>query len=281
MKWLRGGGIAGFIVRQVAARGPGAVPGLGHRLRRRPRRSVTRRARSWVATPRPDRLAALQKQLNLDQLDRRPVLPLARRPAARRPRAPRWPRSSRSARVLGPRLVNSAVLVVIAAVISIPLSIAIGSYAALRREKSFDTVSLEPDAGARGAAGVRRGGAAGHPVLDHGLPLAAGDQPGAARTPSRGTYPDELILPVATLVIAVAPYVSRIMRASMIEVLESDYVEMARLKGLPERTVLDPARAAERDRAGLPGDRDQPRLPGRRRRRRSSTSSTTPASAAR
>jgi peptide/nickel transport system permease protein len=43
---------------------------------------------------------------------------------------------------------------------------------------------------------------------------------------------------VATLVIAVAPYVSRIMRASMIEVLESDYVEMARLKGLPERTVL-------------------------------------------
>jgi peptide/nickel transport system permease protein len=47
-----------------------------------------------------------------------------------------------------------------------------------------------------------------------------------------------LILPILTLVIAVAPYVSRIMRASMIEVLESDYVEMARLKGLPERTVL-------------------------------------------
>jgi peptide/nickel transport system permease protein len=42
----------------------------------------------------------------------------------------------------------------------------------------------------------------------------------------------------ATLVIAVTPYVTRIMRASMIEVLESDYVEMARLKGLPERTVI-------------------------------------------
>jgi len=36
----------------------------------------------------------------------------------------------------------------------------------------------------------------------------------------------------------VAPYVARVMRASMIEVLESDYVEMARLKGLTERTVL-------------------------------------------
>src|SRR5213078_5157862 len=51
-------------------------------------------------------------------------------------------------------------------------------------------------------------------------------------------YPNELVMPVATLVIAVAPYVARIMRASMIEVLESDYVEMARLKGMPERTVL-------------------------------------------
>src|SRR5205823_13641065 len=47
-----------------------------------------------------------------------------------------------------------------------------------------------------------------------------------------------LVLPTITLVIVVAPYVARIMRASMIEVLESDYVEMARLKGLAERTVL-------------------------------------------
>ena len=47
-----------------------------------------------------------------------------------------------------------------------------------------------------------------------------------------------MILPTATLVLAVTPYVARIVRASMIEVLESDYVEMARLKGLSERTVL-------------------------------------------
>jgi peptide/nickel transport system permease protein len=47
-----------------------------------------------------------------------------------------------------------------------------------------------------------------------------------------------LILPVLTLTLAVTPHVSRTMRASMIEVLESDYVEMARLKGLPEHDVL-------------------------------------------
>jgi peptide/nickel transport system permease protein len=47
-----------------------------------------------------------------------------------------------------------------------------------------------------------------------------------------------VILPAATLVLAVTPYISRIMRGSMIEVLESEYVTMARLKGLPERTVM-------------------------------------------
>ena len=46
------------------------------------------------------------------------------------------------------------------------------------------------------------------------------------------------MLPTLTLVIAVFTYTTRIMRASMVEVLESDYVEMARLKGLPERRVV-------------------------------------------
>ena len=47
-----------------------------------------------------------------------------------------------------------------------------------------------------------------------------------------------VVLPAATLVLAVVPYISRIMRGSMIEVLESEYVTMARLKGLPEREVI-------------------------------------------
>jgi peptide/nickel transport system permease protein len=47
-----------------------------------------------------------------------------------------------------------------------------------------------------------------------------------------------VVLPAATLVLAVTPYISRIMRGSMVEVLESEYVTMARLKGLPERAVI-------------------------------------------
>jgi peptide/nickel transport system permease protein len=50
--------------------------------------------------------------------------------------------------------------------------------------------------------------------------------------------PSVVVLPAATLVLAVTPYISRIMRGSMIEVLEAEYVTMARLKGLPERTVI-------------------------------------------
>jgi peptide/nickel transport system permease protein len=47
-----------------------------------------------------------------------------------------------------------------------------------------------------------------------------------------------LILPVATLVIVIVPYIFRMMRAAMIEALESDYVEMARLKGVPEWRIV-------------------------------------------
>src|SRR5215831_11349505 len=119
--------------------------------------------------------------------------------------------------LLRPRLVNSAVLVALAAVLSIPLSIAIGAWAALKREKVFDQTSSN--------------------LL---LALAALPEFVVALVLvivfATTVFPG--FLPTITLVIAVAPYVSRIMRASMIEVLESDYVEMARLKGLPERTVL-------------------------------------------
>jgi peptide/nickel transport system permease protein len=140
-------------------------------------------------------------------------------------------------KLLAPRLVNSAVLVAVSAIVSIPLSIAIGSWAAFRREKIFDTVSsnllLALAAMPEFVTGV---------VLLILLATTVTQVLPAVSTIAPGSEPWEtpsvLVLPVLTLVVAVAPYVARIMRASMIEVLESDYVEMARLKGLPERTVL-------------------------------------------
>ena len=53
---------------------------------------------------------------------------------------------------------------------------------------------------------------------------------------AQGRY---LVLPVAALVLASAPYLIRLVRAAMIEALHSDYVEAARLRGLqPWRLVL-------------------------------------------
>ena len=235
MRWLRHGGIAGFIVRRLLL---GvlvlflvslvvfiATQALGD-----PARAILGRDAT------PERLAALQAELNLEDSLVGQYLSwvggllnwsLGNSLAAQQP----------VGELLGPKLVNSSVLVLFAAVISIPLSIAIGSYAALRREKTFDNVTsnlmLVVAALPEFVVGL------GLVILFsttvfHWLPAISPVPPGTRPW----DFPDGLVLPVATLVIPIAPYVGRIMRASMVEVLESDYVEMARLKGLPERTVL-------------------------------------------
>jgi peptide/nickel transport system permease protein len=122
-------------------------------------------------------------------------------------------------------------------VVSIPLSVAIGCWAALKREKIFDSVSsilllalaALPEFVVAVVLVILFA-----TIVFHVLPAVSTIPPGSEPWDNIPA----LVLPCLTLVIAVAPYVARIMRASMIEVLESDYVEMARLKGLPERTVL-------------------------------------------
>jgi peptide/nickel transport system permease protein len=47
-----------------------------------------------------------------------------------------------------------------------------------------------------------------------------------------------MFLPSLTVAVAIAPILVRSLRASLLEVLESDYVTTARSKGLPERRVL-------------------------------------------
>lgn len=49
---------------------------------------------------------------------------------------------------------------------------------------------------------------------------------------------DRLILPVVTLALPQIAIISRLMRASMIEVLRSNYVRTARAKGLPAVSVI-------------------------------------------
>ena len=130
-----------------------------------------------------------------------------------------------------PRLVNSALLVVLAGSIGTVIGVGVGAVAALRKDGWFDHVSsvaalavtaLPEFVVAIGLISLFS------TLVWHVLPAVSILPP--------GTYgwsdPKLLILPVATLVVVIVPYTLRMMRASMIEALESEYVEMAHLKGV-------------------------------------------------
>ena len=139
--------------------------------------------------------------------------------------------------VIGKRVENSAFLMLLAALVSVPLSIFLGSVAARRRDTPFDH-----------ATSVALLALAALPEFVIAIALVVllattvfQALPAVSLIPPQDApwqHLKELVLPTTALVLAVCPYIARITRASMIEVLESDYVEMARLKGLPERSVL-------------------------------------------
>jgi peptide/nickel transport system permease protein len=139
--------------------------------------------------------------------------------------------------LIGKRIENSAVLMLLAALVSSPLAIALGSVAARRRDRPFDHVT---------SIVLLALAALPEFVVAIGLVVLFGTTvfrvlPAVSLIPPEDAawhHVKELVLPTTALVLAVTPYIARIMRASMVEVLESDYVEMARLKGLPERRVL-------------------------------------------
>ena len=139
--------------------------------------------------------------------------------------------------VLGDRIWNTLFLMAVAAAVSIPVSLAIGAYAAAKRDKAFDSTTSTATLVLASLPEFVLGLLLVVLLatnLWHVFPATTRIRPGEPPwSDAKG-----LVLPVLTLVLGVVPYVSRIMRASTIEVLESDYVEMARLKGMSERTVL-------------------------------------------
>jgi ABC-type dipeptide/oligopeptide/nickel transport system permease component len=57
--------------------------------------------------------------------------------------------------------------------------------------------------------------------------------------PSQGMAgPANYVLPVATMVFMLLPGMMRLVRSTMLDVLDSEYIKLARIKGLPERTVI-------------------------------------------
>ena len=184
----------------------------------------------------PERVAALRDQLNLDE----PVVSqyakwlggivtgdLGESAATQAP----------VGELLSSRVGNSLFLVLISALVAIPLSILIGVWTAMKRDRPTDHIV---STGSLILASL--------PEFVIGIALILVFATGALQLlpavsllgPDQRAWDDfqVVILPAATLVLAVVPYVSRIMRGSMVEVLESEYVTMAGLKGLSRRTVI-------------------------------------------
>jgi peptide/nickel transport system permease protein len=187
-------------------------------------------------TATPDRVAALREQLHLNEsvvtqytqwLKGILTFDFGNSAATQQP----------VTQLLSDRVANSAFLVFVASIIAIPLSIVIGVWMAMKRDRAVDhvssTIALVLAALPEFVIGI---------VLIlifatgvfHWFPAVSLLAPGEKAWED----PQVVVLPAATLILAVTPYISRIMRGSMIEVLESEYVTMARLKGLPERQVI-------------------------------------------
>jgi peptide/nickel transport system permease protein len=139
--------------------------------------------------------------------------------------------------LLADRVLNSFILVLLAGAIGTPIALFVALYSALRRGGVLDE-----------AVGVFTLAVAALPefVLATALVILFATVvfqwfPAVSVVPPGQTAlsdPKLLILPVATLVLATIPYTIRMLRASATEVLRSDYVAMARLKGVRTSRIL-------------------------------------------
>lgn len=139
--------------------------------------------------------------------------------------------------MIGDTVTNSLVLVLIAAVVMIPLAFGIAMVSSAMRRKRGDTIIQTVLLALAGlpefVIGILLVALFSTTVFTI-LPAVTISVPG---TPP-WSAPETMVLPVLTLVLAVSPYVARIVRATLLEVLDSDYVELARLKGVPEPVVM-------------------------------------------
>ncbi|HEV8308220.1 MAG TPA: ABC transporter permease [Methylomirabilota bacterium] len=134
------------------------------------------------------------------------------------------------------RLGKSAVLAVLALAVAVPLAIGLGVLGALRRNRFLDQ-----------AVGLVTLVAVSLPEFIMGTVLIlvlafrfAWLPPSSLIDPraSLWSVAPSLVLPTLTLVLALLAHMTRMTRASMIDVLEQPYIRAARLRGLRPRLVI-------------------------------------------
>lgn len=130
---------------------------------------------------------------------------------------------------------KSLVLAIAALLVLLPASLALGVWAGIRRERPVDhaisVISLALIALPEFVTGT---------ILIAVLAVSLRWLPPTSILASGGALanPKLLVLPVLTLCVTAAPYLIRMVRAGVSEAMGADYVQMARLSGIPERRVV-------------------------------------------
>ncbi len=136
------------------------------------------------------------------------------------------------AEVLWPRLLNTAILGGMVFLIMVPLSLTLGVLAGMREGSVLDrTITV----GAVATTSVPE--FASSVLLGYIFVFELGLLPGTSGM-TEGFDLSQMVLPVMVLVLYGFGYITRMMRASMAEVMQSAYIRTANLKGLPYRRVI-------------------------------------------
>lgn len=139
--------------------------------------------------------------------------------------------------IILPRLANSVALVITVAIASTLLGALAGVVAARFRDRWFDDVTsviaLAASALPEFVVGILVVFVMAVGIF-HWLPAVS------LIPPDQRIWdqPDKLVLPALTLVIVATPYMFRMVRAATIEALQSDYAEVAELKGVSQARLL-------------------------------------------
>ncbi len=140
------------------------------------------------------------------------------------------------AEIVGWRLRNTLILTAVSAVIGIPLAVFLGIMAGLRRDGPLDLAASGTALVAMTIPefvsatllilvfAIGLGWTAGVVTIGYKAPVA--DMAAAS------------VLPAVVLSMVLAAHIMRMVRASVIDVLDSDFVLMARLKGVPRRQIV-------------------------------------------
>ncbi|WP_084265706.1 ABC transporter permease [Actinomadura macra] len=139
--------------------------------------------------------------------------------------------------IIWPRMFNSFTLGFLSMVLILPLSVCVGVFSAYKRDSALDKAFIAVSSLFTAL-----------PAFVVGMLLIAffatsvlGVLPGVSNIPPGDLpwwHPAELVLPVTTLTLMGVMYLGRLVRASFIDAMDSEYVQTAILKGLSGRRIL-------------------------------------------